>query len=180
MQRLLTVLVPLVLLGAGTLLLAPRATSAPARTPVRALASPGPGGVLELHRRLFAALEAHDREAALTVLDVDRKALPVSVVLFDGGPPLTARTRDGAAEALIEWAARTGSGTRIVRQQVECPSTDLSYAVLELERVQTSKDGTRRLRRFHATSLVREVEGRWKLFHWHVSPAEDDGQLLKG
>lgn len=174
MNRTLTTLAALATLSVAALSLSPK----------RAVAQPallGPGGIVEMHEELFAALDRFDLAAAQEVLDVDRKGRPVVLMLDDGGDtPITSRTRDGAKKALQDWSTSTGLGTRIVSQQAECPSEGMSFAVLEFERIQQFTDGTRRLRRFRSTSLVRMTKGKWKLFHLHVSPAEDDNQLLKG
>jgi len=175
MTRTATTLVLFAALFAGALTFSPRASSA--------TALPGPGGVIALHERLFEALDDLDLEALDKILDVDSPdGRRKTVLLFDDGgeDPITAWGHGGAREALTRWAAMTGSGTRIVRQQVDCPSGEMSYAVLEFERIQRFTDGSARLRRFRSTSLVRHAQGGWKLFHWHVSPAEDDGQLIKG
>lgn len=169
MHRTFYALVALAALLTGALTLSPQASSA---TPL-----PGPGGVIAMHEQLFKVLDKFDYEAAGKFLDGDEPVL----LLHDGGDkPITGWDRKTSGEAITKWAAGTGSGTRIVRQRVDCPSGELSYAVLEIERIQRFTDGTARLRRFLSTSLVRHSAGKWKLFHWHVSPAEDDGQLIKG
>lgn len=175
------VLVLAVVLGATLTMLA---TAAPRP-------APGPGAVLAMHKALVAALDAGDAEKALTFLDESKEggwadgedggiARPSLMLIDPAGLPVFA---DGAEEARallakVARAAKDGGpewSSRIVRSRSDCHSPDLSYATLEFERTRGVKGGTQLWR---STVLVRWVDGQWKLFHWHVSPADAETAKL--
>jgi hypothetical protein len=172
---------PVLVLG-STLTLLATATPRPA---------PGPGAVLAMHNALVAALDAGDAEKALTFLDESKEGgwpdgenggieRPSLMLTDSTGLPVFA---DGAEEARallakLARASRDGGPewrTKIVRSRSDCHSPELSYATLEFERTRGVKGGTQLWR---STVLARWVDGQWKLFHWHVSPADAETAKL--
>jgi hypothetical protein len=143
--------------------------------------APGPGGILAMHKELFAAIDRGDGEAAGAFVAGDRKVMPRTPTLFldvDAGgadAPLKAADAEEARELLARLAAgakRSGGGwtTTITSEQADCYASELSYAVLEFERAHTV-DGKTEVRRYRSTSLVRYESDHWRIFHWHVSRA---------
>lgn len=146
----------------------------------------GPGAVVELHRELFAALDAGDEAKAVALLDTTTEggwaegadgglARPTLQLLDERGLPVSAQGPDAARTLLAATARASKDGgpawsTKIVKLRADCPSGDISYAVLEFERTRGEKGATQRYR---STALVRWTDGRMKLFHWHVSPADE-------
>lgn len=173
MLKALSVLVLSTALAGGAWLV----SSSPA-SPVALPASLGPGGILEMHRHLFAAMDRGEVEAVKSFIDDDRRNSERQDSLFlveASGAPVRAWGGAGARELLarlVEADKKSGGEwkTTITKSSAECPSGDLSYAVLEFERAHIV-DGKTVLERYRSTSLVRMSEGQWKLFHWHVSPA---------
>lgn len=141
--------------------------------------SHGPHGVIEMHEKLFAALDRGDADAAAAFVAVDRKAQPRSVTMYlvdAKGEPLAATHAGEARDILAKLAAEAKHAggtwsTKLVREQADCDSPELSYAILELERTHAI-DGKTEVKRYRSSSLVRHEDGGWKLFHWHVSPAD--------
>ena len=142
------------------------------------LPAPGPGGILAMHRDLFAAIDRGDADAATAFLAADRKGPGGSTTLFlldRAGAPIAARGAPDARETLARFAPESkASGgtvqTRITSESADCPTSDLAFAVLELERVH-ARDGKEVVRRYRSTSLVRFEDSKWKLCHWHLSAA---------
>lgn len=143
----------------------------------------GPGAVIDAHKKLFAALDAHRADDAIALVDTTGEAgfsdgedggiaRPSAVLVDDGGAPVLASGAEAVKKAVRDLAKEDGLPawtTRIVRSRADCASAELSYAVLEIERTRGVKAGTKRYR---STSLVRLVDGTWRLFHWHLSPAD--------
>ncbi len=155
----------------------PAPVSAPAPAPV-----PGGGAVLAMHRELLGALDAGDVQAAQGFLSADSQpesaegGRPCTLFLVGAdGSPVSA-VGNGESRALLArfLAEQTALGgkfeTRITRAWTDCPSAEVSWAVLEFERAH-SEDGAVRTRRYRSTSIVRHDDG-WKLTAWHVSPAD--------
>jgi len=137
----------------------------------------GPGAVMAMQRDLFAAIDRGDGEAARSFVASDRKGPGGMTTLFliDRAGTLVRATDSGSArDALARLAGESkvagGSfATKITMESADCPSSDLSYAVIEFERVHTL-DGKVDTRRYRGTLLVRHEESGWKVTHWHVSP----------
>lgn len=144
----------------------------------------GPGAVLDLHRQLFTALDTGDAAKALTYLDTtstdgyaegqDGGLASPSLQLLDAtNHPVSAYGPD-ACRALLTTLARPANDptpwrTKIVSSRSDCPSGDLSYAVLEFERMRGDSGP---VTRYRSTALTRWTrDGGMKLFHWHVSLA---------
>lgn len=165
----------------------------PAVAVIAALASssltprPGPGAVLEMHKQLFAAIDAGDEARAVTFLDPAKEGgwpdgeggglgRPTLMLTAADGMPASANGAEEARALLAKIARASRDGgpewsTKIVTSRSDCHSSELSYATFEFERTRGVKGGTQRWR---STSLVRHTEGGgWKLFHWHVSPADE-------
>ena len=158
-------LVPLLLLSAVlTIALAPRARSGPA-------ALPGPGAVVGMHIQLFRALDAGDAGRAASFVGPDQKTtLALDLV---GGEPELETGRAGVMQRLAEWARASkglGYSTSVEVLRADCPSGELSWAVLEIERSRETAAGVE-VERYVSTSLVHYRSGGWRLMHWHLSPA---------
>jgi len=142
----------------------------------------GPGGVIEMHERLFAAIDAGDTEAALAFLHVDMNMSsksemtrrPCTLVLPDkNGTASAAVGQAKSSKALASFIGSQGSGawsTEITSAQADCPSADASWAVLEIKRTRVREDGVTTERRYHSSSIVAH-DGDFTLTHWHLSPA---------
>ena len=136
----------------------------------------GPGAILAMQKSLFAAIDRGDAEAAKAFVAHDRKGPGGMTTLFlidRGGAPMRATGTDEAREVLAKLAAESKAAggsfeTKITGESAECPSSDVSYAALEFERVHTV-DGKASKRTYRGTLLVRWEDEAWKLTHWHVS-----------
>jgi hypothetical protein len=157
--------------------LAIAAVLAPAASPAPAPLL-GPGGVIEMHRQLFAALDRGDSEAVKSFVDdenrdADRQG---SVFLPDvAGAPAEAWGSAGMRDLLGRFVAeQTKLGgewkTTITRVSADCPSSAVSYALLEIARSHNA-DGKTDVEKYQGTGLVHFNDGHWKLFHLHLSPA---------
>jgi hypothetical protein len=146
-------------------------------------AAPGPGAVLVMHERLFRAMDAGDVSQALEFLHADirpedeHRPRPCTTILptLEGGM-VSGASFDESRAALTGWIESSADAggqwsTRLVSGYDDCFSGELSYAVLEFERVH-EKDGARTATRYRSTSLV-TYDGGWKLTHWHVSRAPE-------
>lgn len=146
----------------------------------------GPGAILEMHKQLFAAIDKGDAEkAASFVADSGGTAEhPVTAFLIDeNGKPTQAEGKTAVKELVTKLAKSSVDGgpewtTTIVKTEADCPSGEMSWAVIEFDRNRGVKGG---LKRYRSTSLVRYVEGAgWKIWHWHVSPADEEPARLAG
>ncbi len=163
------------------------ALAVPALLALRPVPMPGPGAVEAMHKQFFAALDRGDHAAAegFLVAETNTKdaqanrwpwiRLPVEngvLESFDG----LERARQGLRRFAGSATTKTSgpATTRVVRSQADCPG-EVSYAVMEIER-SVGADDARRTQRFLWTSLVRYVDGGWKIFHAHVSPIEGDAK----
>ena len=153
-------------------------------------AAPGPGAVLHMHERLFAALDRGDVERVRSFL-----APSVRGATWDGeggweaprgflaylpdadGQGVAAENEREGVEQLMAWsreaASQKGAGwkTEITRAWSDCRSADLSFAMLEFERTRPSQDGLER-ERYRSTSLVSHKKGGWVAWHIHISPQD--------
>jgi hypothetical protein len=138
----------------------------------------GPGAVIAMHQRLFRALDAGDASLARSFATAHENSIGQAdcVLYLPGEDGKLARHEgaDAAGAALAAWAeasARAGGSfeTKITFARDDCRSTDPSYAILEFERSHTA-GGETTVRHYRSTSLVRYVDGAWKLFHWNVAP----------
>lgn len=171
---------PFALVLAASPFVAPRAPAAAAP------AAPGGGAVLAMQQQFFAAIDAGDPTKAMQFLDLRDAggwsegenggiALPSVMWLDPRGAPEQAQGADAVRVLVAKHAKESDDGgprwtTKFIRSRSDCYSADLSYCVAEFERTRGVKGGTQRYR---ATSLVRQVEGQWRLFHLHVSPADE-------
>lgn len=150
-----------------------RATAAPAGP------LPGPGGVIDMHRKLFDAIDRGDGQAAASFAS-DRQ----DSVLFwfdEGGMPRSASGALVGMKVLAKLAAdaRAAGGsfaTSITTSRADCPSGELSWCVLEFERKHATEAGTA-VRRYRSTSLVAMTRDGFRLVHLHVSPADAKVEL---
>lgn len=137
----------------------------------------GPGAILALQKELFAAIDRGDGDAAATFVASDRKGPGgmTSLFLVDrSGAAIRATDAHGAREALAKLAAESkaaggGFETKITSESADCPASELSYAVIEFERIHTL-EGKVDTRKYRGTLLVRYEGSAWKVSHWHVSP----------
>lgn len=138
----------------------------------------GPGGVLAMQRDLFAAIDRGDGDGAGNFVAADRKGPGgmTSLFLVDRSGALVraadaSSCRDALARLAAESKAAGGTfATKITWESADCPSSELSYAVIEFDRAHTL-DGKVETRRYRGTLLVRMEGSEWKVAHWHVSPA---------
>jgi hypothetical protein len=134
-------------------------------------ARPGPGALIELHERIFRALDGMDADALRSELLLDER-----FVLYAQGPAGPQRAQgEGQVWAWFQErieSRRAAGGrfrTRITWSHAECSSPDLGAAVLEC--VQThEKDGATGEATFRLTALATWQDGRFRLRHWHLSP----------
>ncbi len=136
--------------------------------------SAGPGALIEMHERIFKALDTVDPEALYADLLPDRDFL-----LFVPGPqgPERHQGRDAAWEwfkqRLEETKAAGGKwSTQMTWKNADCHSPELGYAVIEFTRSH-EKDGAVTRTSWRSTALGRYVDGKFRLLHWHVSPAAE-------
>ena len=157
-------------------------------TPAAPLAPLGPGAVIELHERLFAAIDRDDREAIASMLMESSAGIeqgesgewlePAGFLVFGwgaAGPLAAARDPQAGVAALASLAEGPDKSadrwrTKIERAWADCDSERVSYAMLEFRRERTHA-GQSEVRRFRSTSLVAYTKTGWKLWHLHVSPA---------
>lgn len=136
----------------------------------------GPSAVIEMHERLFAALDRGDAPLARTF--VAESNVPVSVLLADvNGRPVAAEGVEAASALLARLAEERKSAggtftTKILKSQADCESERLSYGIFEYEVTHTLPDKTT-TQRFTLTSLVHWTKDGMKLFHSHASLAPD-------
>lgn len=167
------------LLGLLAMVLSPAATPPP----------PGAGAVLEMHRQLFRALdEGNDAPLRSLLASVSQGATwtpdegwgdSQGFLAYgppDGGGANRATSVEDGRALLQRWAGERGWQTRITHSWSDCASAELSYAVLELERSRPSASGGsggsgEEVERYRSTSLVSHRDGRWVLWHLHLSRA---------
>ncbi len=136
-------------------------------------ATPAPLGgtaILELNKHLFAAVDSGDEERVKSFFGSDSS--PCFLVDVDGKPTRTDAANSAASFA--RWASDTkkegGFATDVSVVKYDCPSGEVSYAVMDLERKPLAKDGVPI--KLRATTLVRYEGNAWKLFHFHISRAD--------
>lgn len=140
--------------------------------------APGGGSVLAMQKALFAAIDRGDGEVARTFVAPDRKGPGgmTSLFLIDrSGVAMRATDAPSARDAFAKLAAESKAAggtfeTKITSESADCPSSELSFAVVEFERIHTL-GGKVETRRYRGTLLVRHDGAAWKVSHWHVSPA---------
>jgi len=141
---------------------------------------PGPGAVIHMHEQLFAAADRGDHKGVIGFLhpdmnmDQEYRERPCTLFLPDQkGELVECESYAESRKALYGWAkAQTEAGgtwkTSVRSLGSDCFSSELSYAVLEVDRSHTV-DGKTTTQRFVSTALVTYDDG-WKLTHWHLSP----------
>jgi hypothetical protein len=169
----------LVLLGLLSFPL-PALLTAPAAPP-----APGPGGVIAMHRQLFAAIDAGDAEQARAFVTQHQNSIDQADSVFylpsREGEARRVEGVEALADALARMARESAEAggrfeTRITYGRDDCRTSDPSYAILEFERTH-ERDGERRTERFRSTSLVQGTKSGWKLFHWHVSRVDPPAKV---
>lgn len=165
------------------LLFASSAKTAAASGPVAL----GPGGVLDLHVKLFRAVDQRDRKGVQEILEGSRRGALIAngEWEFDGhamrhflpdpeGRPFVVDDEDHAAKLLLAMDGSDSKGpwkTEVVEGWMDCPSADISFATLTIERSRALGEKTEKVR-YHITSLVSHTDDGWKLWHMHLSPAQ--------
>ena len=155
-------------------------TPSPAATPQPAFW--GPGGVHEMHLKLFRALDSGDKKAVREFFAENTAGIGIdekgnfgkprgfeAFVLDSKGQPRACDDIDCVVECLTDWGEK-GWTTRITDGWMDCPTDRLSYATLEFERTCRTGDGVE-TRKYRSTSLVRHTKSGFKLWHLHLSPA---------
>jgi len=158
-------------LAGALFVLAPAHESAPAPA--------GPGAVLAMHRELFRALDAGERDAVTRLLGASRAGASFDGDAWGESPgarffvldahdrPVAATKGAAVLDALLAWGAAAES-TRIVDAWTDCASAEGGFAALEIAR--TDANGNER--RYRMSSLARHENGGWRLFHCNVAPAD--------
>lgn len=132
--------------------------------------APGPGAIIDLHVRIFRALDTVD-PAALR----DELALGDDFVVYGPGPNGPVRAQ-GEAE-VWNWfkdafeATKAAGGTfstKITWSHADCHSPELGYGLIEFTRTQV-KDGVTTEAHFRATALASWDKGHCRLRHWHLT-----------
>jgi hypothetical protein len=140
------------------------------------LATPaGPGGVIHMVKKHFAALDRGDVEAALDLVAAPGET-HFPITWYDVGTdcqPLNLSGREAVAKALAEQCAQNKAGgwttTKIADDvHADCHSPQLGYATLTLER-KAEGQPSQRLRMTALGCYVSE-KNAWRWFHLHVSP----------
>ncbi len=162
----------LALLGSSVTLLPPARTAPP----------PGPGTVIEAVRDWLAAIDRGDAEALAArlapapgdafTLDDDGALASIEdpqPALFDDAIAAMATAGDGRAREPLRTEVRS--------IRAACPSGDLSFAVVELERHYGRGADAKRVA-LRATALLRWTDGGdaepgMRVFHWHAAPLGD-------
>ncbi len=153
----------------------------PALAPSASPPALGPGAVLDMHQALFRALDEGDAgrlenllasvPSGATWSSGEGWGAPQGFLAFgpggEGSASRAASVEDGR-ELLLRWAGERGWQTRITQGWTDCASAEISYAVLELERTRRTDSGER-IERFRSTSLVSHRNGRWVIWHFHLS-----------
>jgi len=151
-------------------------------------APPGPGQVLEMHRRLFEALDRGDVKAVGEFLTVHRTGAdwspsrswtePQGFLAYGvdlAGTPHTSGSPKEGLKRLMSWAAEGARKdsrwkTEITKAWSDCSSRDMSFLCMEFERRRPSGDGVETVK-YRSTSLVSHRDGHWVIWHLHVSKA---------
>lgn len=141
-------------------------------------ALPGPGGVVDAHVRLFAALDRGDADAAAAFFTRTKAGMELtSDGKFRESPGAQFFVPAAAADPAQALAQRFAGGTtKVLSGWSDCPDGDLSWASLELEH--TPKGGTPQ--RWHSTSLVRHGKDGFRLWYWHLAPVAGAGAAVAG
>ena len=138
-------------------------------------ALPGPGAVISTHVRLFAALDRGDVDAASAFFTRTGMGMELRDGEYRQSPGAQFFLPSAVEDPARALAARFAGGrTRVVGGWSDCPDGELSWAALEIEH--TPKDGARQ--RLRCTSLVSHVEGGWRLWYMHLSPAGEGAEAL--
>ncbi len=135
-----------------------------------AATAPGGGAVLAVHAELLEALDRGDAQRAAAL--VASGELPTLFLVDQLGRSETRQGHDQVAAGIAAWARAAGGGwtTSVVPVRAECPSGELSFALLRIER-RRARGEVVEVERYLSTSLVRHEKDGWKLVHWHLSPA---------
>ncbi len=146
----------------------------------------GPGAVLEMHEKLFAALDRGDLETVRAHLGETPMGAEWSAAGGWTHPPgflawgsegngkgFAAESREDGLRSLLAWGSEGTKGgggwsTKITRAWSDCHSPELSFAALEFERTRTV-EGKSETVRYRSTSLVSYEDGRWVLWLFHAS-----------
>ena len=162
---------------------------------------PGPGGVIDTMQDFITALDTGSARSLGAILDVQKS--PGFVVQPDASskwgfkevkraysPRFVDVTWDDQAFSVqdrkqfihkvhsgITRSKQKASGmqTKIISLRAECPSADVSYAVIEFERSYTIEGKSRGSKRMIGTALLRHVrkakdgDPDFRIFQWHAS-----------
>jgi hypothetical protein len=132
---------------------------------------PGPGAVIEMHEKLFGALDRGDTASAMGFVAEDG-AVSLLVLGADGGR----RAADGAGEMrkllseMADQRAKQGGKfeTKITKSKADCDSERLSWGYFELETTHTVGD-KKITTNYAMTSIVRWTREGMRLVHGHLS-----------
>jgi hypothetical protein len=136
----------------------------------------GPHAIIEMHEKLFAALDRGDGAAAAALVgDVD-DAVSVLVLGADGSN----RWANGSnemkkllSELALERKAKGGTfETKILRNKADCPAEQISWGMFELETKHTIGDKTGSTH-YAMTSIARWTKDGMRLVHGHLSVLSD-------
>ena len=200
-----TLAFPLVaILGAGMTLL-----------PARPTTPPGPGGVIDTVKDFITALDSGHTKTLAAVLDVQVRGRDGMIVVPDQEKPWgfrQAQTTPSPRFVDVAWDGHTiaesdrkqflhhvhsdiartkvagrGMASKIISIRADCPSADVSYAIVEFERSYTVAGKSQGTQRFIATALLRHVEKKastsapdFRIFHLHATRVTPRPALKKG
>jgi hypothetical protein len=137
---------------------------------------PGPGGVIHAHENLFAALDRGDAEAAASLFTRTGTGMSMNREgKWEGSPGsalyLSDTSATGVAQTapILEGLAERfkGGKTEIVRAWSDCPSENVSFAILEFEHTSHAGETSR----YRSTALAQHQKKGFRFYHWHISPA---------
>ena len=136
----------------------------------------GPDAIIEMHEKLFAALDRGDGAAAAALVgDVD-DAVSVLVLGADGSNRWangSNEMRKLVSELALERKARGGTfETRILRNKADCPAERISWGTFELETKHTLGEKTVTTH-YAMTSIARWTKDGMRLVHGHLSALND-------
>jgi hypothetical protein len=136
----------------------------------------GGGAVIEMHKRLFAALDRGDVMGAAGVVSDGDAAVSLVVLGADGAY----RRAQGSEEmkkllgVMAEERKKLGGKfeTKILVTQAECPSEQLSWGAFELETQRAVGEKTTSTR-YTMTSIARSTKDGMRLVHGQLAAITD-------
>ena len=153
----------------------------------------GPGGVLDTLVQYCEAYDDFDLEQLGTLMldrndgilfvpgdkgfrtieDPEKRALFYDVSWDENefGTSTRMRFMKALDAEFLQLKEEKGSVRTVVNSvHADCHSGELSFATFELDRIYTLGDGQTRTSPLRGTALMSHRDGRFRIWHWHVSP----------